>query len=52
MNPDRVTIPWALLSQKQRMQAKQFGAWNYEPRYRPLQPVGEGRWMFWIPEGT
>jgi hypothetical protein len=42
----------SLLSHKQREQAKQSGYWQYEPRYRPLQPVGEGRWMFWIPEGA
>lgn len=44
----RVTL--SLLSHNQRKQAKQ-GAWNYEPRYPPLTPVGEGRWMFWMPEG-
>lgn len=44
------SIPWALLSHNQRKQARQ-GAWNYEPRYPPLTPVGEGRWMFWMPEG-
>ena len=41
----------SLLSHRQREIVKSHpDALVHQLRYPPLQPVGEGRWMFWIPE--